>query len=174
MHVYFSTRRGNSGRFSATELLQFCVTAGVVVAPDRDFSSDCFLELASLSTFWREPGRNALGQTQSFANGALGKQDRNGDSWRSVRGDLDGEFVEEKAGLERLLKVCPAEFLMCVLASVRIFPDDCFLGVMTNSVCGAVPVRSVLDHLRIRTEISEFWELRDGRWSKLLDWRLAS
>jgi hypothetical protein len=45
MHVYFSTRRGNSGRFSATELLQFCVTAGVVVAPDRDFPVIVFWNL---------------------------------------------------------------------------------------------------------------------------------
>ena len=128
----------------------------MVVAPGRNFSSDSFLELTSLSTFWPEPGRNVLGQTQSFANGALGKQARNGDSWRSVRGELDGEFIEDKAGLERLLKGCAAELLMCILAPVRIFPGDCFLGVTTNSVCGTVPVRSVLDHLRIRTEIRNF------------------
>jgi hypothetical protein len=51
---------------------------------------------------------------------------------------------------------CFAKFLMCVLAPVRIFSGDCFLGVRGNSVCGALSVRSGLDHLRIWTEILEF------------------
>jgi hypothetical protein len=48
---------------------------------------------------------------------------------------------------------------MCVLAPVRIFSVVCFLGVTPNSVCGAVPVRSGLDHLQIWAEI---WEFCDG------------
>jgi len=55
----------------------------VVVAPGRNFFGDCFLEVTSHSIFWVEPGRNR-------------------DSWRSVRGDLEVKFLEEKAGLERL------------------------------------------------------------------------
>jgi len=51
---------------------------------------------------------------------------------------------------------CFAKFLMCVLAPVRIFFGDCFLGVRGNSVCGALSVRSGLDHLQIWAEISEF------------------
>jgi hypothetical protein len=59
-------------------------------------------------------------------------------------------------GSGRPLECCFPKFLMCVLAPVRIFFVVCFLGVTSNSVCGAVPVRSALDHLRICSEISEF------------------
>jgi hypothetical protein len=55
-----------------------------------------------------------------------------------------------------VLKCCLAEFLMCVLAPVRIFSVVCFLGVTANSVGGALSIRSGLDHLRIWAEISEF------------------
>jgi hypothetical protein len=51
---------------------------------------------------------------------------------------------------------CFSKFLMCVLAPVRIFSVVCFLGVTLNSVCGAVPVRSGLDHLQICAEILKF------------------
>jgi hypothetical protein len=45
---------------------------------------------------------------------------------------------------------------MCVLAPVRIFSVVCFLRVTSNSVCGALSVRSGLDHLQIWAEISAF------------------
>jgi hypothetical protein len=54
-----------------------------------------------------------------------------------------------------VLKRCLAEFLMCVLAPVRIFSVVCFLGVATNSVGGALSIRSGLDHLRICAKILE-------------------
>ena len=55
-----------------------------------------------------------------------------------------------------MLKRCLAEFLMCVLAPVRIFSVVCFLEVTTNSVGGALSIRGGLDHLQICVEILEF------------------
>ena len=44
---------------------------------------------------------------------------------------------------------------MCVLASVRNFSVLCFERVRRNSVCGALSVRSGLDHLQIGAEIDD-------------------
>ena len=127
------------------------------MAPGRNFVGVSFLEVTSHSIFSAEPGRNLLGHPERFVRPrrTLGKPDRNDGVLRSAMGVLAGPFWERKVGLRRALMRCFAKLLMCVLAPVRIFSVVCFLGVTTNSVCGAVPVRSGLDHLQIWAEISE-------------------
>ena len=128
------------------------------MAPGRNFVGVCFLEVTSHSIFSAEPGRNLLGHPETFVRlrWTLGKRDRNDGLLRPAIGASGGPFWEWKVGLRRALKCCLAEFLMCVLAPVRIFSVVCFLGVASNSVCGAVPIRSGLDHLQICAKILEF------------------
>jgi hypothetical protein len=128
------------------------------VAPGRNFVGVCFLEVTSHSIFWPEPGRNLFGHLQPFVRvrWTLGKLARNDGFFRSAIGVLGGPFWEAKTRFGRALKCCLAEFLMCVLAPVRNFPVVCFLGVTTNSVGGALSIRSGLDHSRICAEILEF------------------
>ena len=130
------------------------------MAPGRHFVGVCFLEVTSHSIFSAEPGRNPFGHPERFVRPrrTLDKQDRNDGVLRLATGVLEGPFWEEKVGLRRPLKCCFAEFLMCVLAPVRIFSVVCFLGVTPNSVCGALSIRSGLDHLQIWAEILKFCE----------------
>ena len=82
--------------------------------------------------------------------------DRNDGVLWSAIGVLGGSFWEGKVGLRRALMGCFTKFLMCVLAPVRIFSGDCFLGVRGNSVCGALSIRSGLDRLQIWVKILQF------------------
>jgi hypothetical protein len=128
------------------------------VAPGRNFVVVCFLEVTSHSIFSAEPGRNLLGHPERFVwpMRTLCKPDWNDGVLRSAMGVLGGPFWERKVGLRRAVMGCFAKFLMCVLAPVRILSVVCFLGVTTNSVCGALSIRSGLDHLQIWAEFLEF------------------
>ncbi len=124
------------------------------------------VEILSAFVFWKlrrilyfgQYRVEIVGHPESFVRlrRTLGKPDRNDGVLRSAMGALGGPFWEGKVGLRRALMGCFAKFLMCVLAPVRIFSVVCFLGVTTNSVGGALSIRSGLDHLRICAEILEF------------------
>ena len=46
--------------FCHRKIRQIAKSLGCVVAPGRNFSADCFLEVTSDSIFWSEPGRSGL------------------------------------------------------------------------------------------------------------------
>jgi len=99
----------------------------VVVAPGRKFSVLCFLEVTSFSTFWSEPGRNAIVGAGILGRNGLGGAARSGEiggrfglARRSVFDDFLREETEPRFG--NFLKS-----LMCVLVPVRNFPVLCFL-----------------------------------------------
>ena len=80
-----------------------CMRQWVVVAPGRKFSVVCFLEVTSFSTFWSEPGRNAVLRAEMFGRNGLSGAARSREIGvcfaLARRRDFDN-FLRERMGLE--------------------------------------------------------------------------